>query len=135
MFYINMWLAQAKNEIFLLYDLFNFLHVLDYLHMVGFSLTSNLQSMVLKLWVRFMDLPRSVPLKGACRVRFFFFFFRVGTVYPWGRVSRVLILGSKILVNQVVIKGFFFQSQRRYIFDIFSKFLKKIALQENFSYS
>ena len=47
----NMWQAQAKNEIFLLSDLFNFLHVLDYFHVVGFSLTFLLQSMVLKMWV------------------------------------------------------------------------------------
>ena len=54
-----MLLAQAKMKYFFCIDLFNFLHVLDYLHEVGFSLTSSLQSMVLKVWVQFMDLPRS----------------------------------------------------------------------------
>ena len=36
-----------------------FFHVLDYLHVVGFSLTSSLLSMVLKVWVQFIDVPRS----------------------------------------------------------------------------
>ena len=59
MFYTNMWLAQAKMKYFFCGDLFKFLHILDYLHGVGFSLTSSLQTMVLKVWVQFMDLPRS----------------------------------------------------------------------------
>ena len=42
--------------------LFNFLHVLDYLHMVGFSLTSVFID-VLKVWVQFMDLHRSISLE------------------------------------------------------------------------
>ena len=54
-----------KKEIFLLFGLIYFLQVLDYLHVVGFSLTLYLQSMVLKLkvWVQFIDIPMSVSFK------------------------------------------------------------------------
>ena len=58
MFYIICDLAQAKKKYFFFGDLFNFLLVLDYHLGEGFNLT--LSSIVdLKLWVQFIDLPRS----------------------------------------------------------------------------
>ena len=57
---MNMWQAQAKikysSSVLIC---FNFLHVLDYLLVEGFSLTSCLQSMVLRVWVYFIDISRS----------------------------------------------------------------------------
>ena len=55
-------LAQAKMKYFFSGDLFNFLLVPDYHLGEGFSLTLS-SIVVLKLWVQFIDLPRSNVLK------------------------------------------------------------------------
>ena len=57
--HINVTSTSKKWNIFICSWSVYFLHVLDYLHVVGFSLTSCLQSMVLKVLVQFIDIPRS----------------------------------------------------------------------------